>query len=146
MQADMRALLDVNVLIALLDAAHQHHRLAWQWLDANIEHGWASCPLTQNGYVRVVAQPGYPNPSPVRQAIERLRAATATVHHEFWPDQLSLLDPAHFDVERILGPRNLTDHYLLALAASRGGRLVSFDRGSALGAVREARPEHLVLI
>jgi toxin-antitoxin system PIN domain toxin len=142
----MRALLDVNVLIALLDGAHQHHRLAWQWLDGHIEHGWASCPLTQNAYVRIVAQPGYPNPSTVRQAVERLGAATRTTHHEFWPDQLSLLDDAHFDADRLLGPRYLTDHYLLALAAARGGRLVSFDRGIGLGAVRAARPEHLVLI
>lgn len=142
----MRALLDVNVLIALLDSAHLHHRLAWQWLDANIEFGWASCPLTQNGYVRIVAQPTYPNPSTVRQAIHRLSKATAAAHHEFWPDQISLLDDAQFDADRLLGPRNLTDHYLLALAASRGGRLVSFDRGIAMGAARKAQPEHLVLI
>lgn len=142
----MRALLDVNVLIALLDAAHQHHRLAWQWLDANIDHGWASCPLTQNGYVRIVAQPAYPNPSSVRQAIDRLSAAAATAYHEFWPDQISLLDAVHFDADRLLGPRNLTDHYLLALAASRGGRLVSFDRGITPGAARKGRPDHLVLL
>ena len=145
-RTEVRALLDVNVLIALLDAAHQHHRLAWQWFDANIEHGWASCPLTQNGYVRIVAQPAYPNSSSVRQAIHRLHAATATAHHEFWPDQISLLDDAYFDADRILSPRNLTDHYLLALAVSRGGRLVSFDRGIALGAARQGRPEHLVLL
>ncbi len=142
----MRALLDVNVLIALLDGAHQHHRLAWSWLDANIEYGWASCPLTQNGYVRIVAQAGYPNPSTVRQAIGRLGAATRTPHHEFWPDPLSLLDDEFFDADRLLGPRNLTDHYLLALAAAHGGRLVSFDRGIAIGAARKARPEHLVLL
>lgn len=142
----MRALLDVNVLIALLDAAHQHHRLAWDWLEGNIESGWASCPLTQNGYLRIVSQPGYPNPGTVREAISRLAAATATQHHEFWQDDLSLLDHRYFDVDRLLGPRHLTDHYLLGLAVARKGRLVSFDRGILLGAVRNARPEHLVLL
>ncbi len=142
----LRALLDVNVLIALLDAAHQHHRLAWDWLDANIEFGWASCPLTQNGYLRIVSQPGYPNPGTVREAALRLAAAAGTAHHEFWTDDLSLLDDRHFDGDRLLGPRHLTDHYLLGLAVARHGRLVSFDRGILLGAVRNARPEHLVLL
>lgn len=142
----MRALLDVNVLIALLDGAHQHHALAWAWLDANIGLGWASCPLTQNGYLRIVSRPDYPNPSTVREAALRLRLAVVTEHHEFWPDDLSLLDDRLFDVDRLLGPRHLTDHYLLGLAVARRGRLVSFDRGILLGAVRNAQPEHLVLL
>lgn len=70
----MRALFDVNVLIALLDAAHQLHAQAWTWFDANIEHGWASCPITQNGYVRIVLQPNYPNSTTVYDAISRLGA------------------------------------------------------------------------
>lgn len=139
-------LLDANVLIALLDAAHQHHRLDREWLDANLEFGWASCALTQNGYLRIVSQPGYPNPGTVREAALRLASATATEHHEFWTDDLRLLDDRYFDVDRLLGPRHLTDHYLLGLAVARNGRLVSFDRGILLGAVRNARSEHLVLL
>ena len=61
----MRALLDVNVLIALFDAAHVHHRAASDWLGANIEQGWASCPLTQNGCLRILSQPRYPNAVPL---------------------------------------------------------------------------------
>jgi hypothetical protein len=76
----------------------------------------------------------------------RLASATGTTHHEFWPDDLSLLDDRHFDVDRLLGPRHLTDHYLLGLAVARQGRLVSFDRGILPGAVRNARPEDLVLL
>lgn len=142
----MRALLDVNVLIALLDSAHQHHRLAWDWLEANIHLGWASCPLTQNGYLRIVSQPGYPNPSTARDAALRLTRATATAHHEFWADDISLLDAERFDADHLFGPRHLTDLYLLGLAVARSGRLVSFDRGIARTVVRGAQPEHLVLI
>jgi len=63
----MRALLDVNVLIALLDRDHIHHPVASDWLLANIHTGWASCPLTQNGCIRIMAQPGYPNALPPAQ-------------------------------------------------------------------------------
>ena len=68
----MRALLDVNVLIALLDQAHPHHDTALTWLRANIRHGWASCPITQNGVVRIMSQPGYPTPRPPAQVAQRL--------------------------------------------------------------------------
>lgn len=61
----MQALFDVNVLIALHDREHVHHALAAQWLESNIEHGWASCPLTQNGCLRMMSQPGYSNPLPL---------------------------------------------------------------------------------
>lgn len=142
----MRALLDVNVLIALLDAAHQHHRLAWDWFDGNISGGWASSPITQNGYVRIVAQPSYPNPATCFEAIGRLRAATATEHHEFWPDAVSLLDEQRVDASRIHGARALTDHYLLALAVHHAGRLVTFDRAIHTGAVLAATADHLVLL
>ena len=57
----MQALLDVNVLIALLDENHTHHATVSDWFADHIEHGWASCPLTQHGYVRIVSQPRYPN-------------------------------------------------------------------------------------
>ena len=89
----MRALLDVNVLIALLDAQHLHHEAAVHWLKDNIRHGWATCPITQNGCLRTMAQPAYPNCLPASAVAERLREATATAHHQFWPDHVSLLDP-----------------------------------------------------
>ena len=61
----MRALLDINVLIALLDAQHVHHQQATRWMTENIDGGWASCPLTQNGVIRIMSQPAYPNALPV---------------------------------------------------------------------------------
>ena len=88
----MRALLDVNVLIALLDSDHLHHTRAMAWLQENIQSGWASCPLTENGCIRIMSQPGYPNALPAGAIAERLAAATATSHHVFWPDAVSILD------------------------------------------------------
>lgn len=142
----MRALLDVNVLIALLDASHLHHRPATEWLANHIDQGWASSPITQNGCIRILSQPGYPNPVPAPQAAERLAEATQHPSHAFWADSISLLEPGNLVWERILSPRQVTDAYLLALAVQQGGRFVTLDRGIPLDAVAGASPGHLVVI
>jgi hypothetical protein len=142
----MRALLDVNVLIALLDADHIDHRRARHWLVAHIAEGWASCPITQNGFVRVVSQPRYPSPVPPAEAIRRLEAATNSEHHRFWPCDLSVLDGDLVERERLHGPRQVTDAYLLALATARGGCFATFDRTISLDAAPAARPANLVVI
>jgi toxin-antitoxin system PIN domain toxin len=140
----MRALLDVNVLIALLDPDHSLHLPATNWFSVNARNGWASCPITQNGCVRVMSGPGYPGALPVQAVVERLAMATKTRLHEFWPDGLSLLDPASFDPSRIHGPRQITDLYLLALAVKHRGSFVTFDRLISTDAVKRAAKAHLV--
>ena len=142
----MRSLFDVNVLIALLDAAHVHHARATLWLGENIRHGWATCPLTQNGCIRILAQPNYPNSVPAVQAAARLREAVRTVHHQFWADDQSLLDDDLFNWTHLLGPRQLTDAYLLALAVRNKGRFVTLDRRVPLAAVPGATAKHLAVI
>ena len=142
----MRALLDVNVLIALFDQDHSLHERARDWFAANVRRGWASCPITQNGCVRIMSHPRYPNPLPVGAVMERLADAAATRHHQFWADEVSLLDPRIADRTRIHGPRQITDLYLLALAIRRGGRLVSFDSSIPLTAVKGAEKKHLVTV
>ena len=142
----MRALLDVNVLIALLDAAHLHHRAATDWLAANARAGWASCPLTQNGCLRILSLPAYPNRQPAAVVAQRLGQAVADASHAFWPDSFSLLDEGRLRWDRVLGSRQVTDAYLLALAAANGGRLVTFDRGIALAAVAGAAKRHVVTL
>jgi len=142
----MRALLDVNVLIALLDAAHMHHASARTWLQANIEQGWASCPLTQNGCIRILSQPAYPGAQPPAAIASRLTEATGTQWHAFWPDDLSLLEPSFVDWRHVLGSRQLTDVYLLALAVRRSGRLVTFDHAVPLTAVKNASTAHLEIV
>lgn len=142
----MRALLDVNVLLALLDADHVDHLRARDWLRAHIESGWASCALTQNGFVRIISQPRYPSPIVPAEAIRRLLRASQTEYHELWPCDASLLDPTVIDPRRVLGHRQVTDLYLLALAARHGGRLVTFDATVSVAAVPQARPETLVVL
>jgi toxin-antitoxin system PIN domain toxin len=142
----VRALLDVNVLIALLDSDHVDHRRARAWLESEIAAGWASCPITENGFVRIVSQPRYPRPVAIAEAAGRLRRATATPHHEFWPCDTSLLDARAFRIDRLHGSRQVTDAYLLALAASRGGRFVTFDRSIPPDAVAGAEARHLVTL
>jgi uncharacterized protein len=140
----MRALLDINVLIALLDPDHSLHERAHHWFSRNVRSGWTSCPITQNGCVRIMSHPGYPNALPVRPVIERLREAIRSPSHEFWPDDVSLLDQRIADASRIHGPRQLTDLYLLALAVSRDGRFVTFDSSVPLSAIKGAEDRHLV--
>ena len=139
-----RALLDVNVLIALLDADHLHHRRASDWLSDNLAAGWASCAITQNGCIRIMSQPAYPNALPTARVAERLRTAASTTHHRFIGGALSLLDTERFDSERLLGHRAVTDAYLLGLAVQNDLRLVTFDGAVPLRAVRDATPQHLV--
>jgi hypothetical protein len=142
----MRALLDVNVLIALLDQDHAMHVPATRWLVAEAGAGWASCPITQNGCVRVMAHPSYPNRLPAGAIMERLAEAVAGTEHEFWPDDVTLLDTRVVDRKRIHGPRQVTDLYLLALAVRRGGRFVSFDASIPRAAIRGAEKRHLVAL
>jgi len=142
----MRALLDVNVLVALLDGGHLHHGAATAWLSSHARAGWASCPLTQNGCLRVLSLPSYPNPQAPARVAERLAAATADRSHAFWPDSLSLLEPKRLRWDRVLSTRHITDVYLLALAVQQGGCLVMFDRSVAIDAVPGALAKHFVLL
>lgn len=139
----MRALLDVNVLIALLDADHVHHAAATAWLEKNLKSGWASCPITQNGCIRILSQPGYPHPLPAAQVTQRLAEAASSTHHEFWPDRVSILDKNVIDPTHLLGSRQVTDAYLLALAVANKGCLLTFDRSVSLLAVAGAEKKHL---
>ena len=142
----MRALLDVNVLIALLDADHSLHARATQWFGAHARAGWASCPITENGCVRIMSHPGYPNALPVRAVMERLAEASASRFHEFWPDDISLLDGQVTISTRIHGPRQITDVYLLALAVRHGGHFVTFDNSVAHSAVIGAEKRHVLVL
>jgi uncharacterized protein len=142
----VRSLLDVNVLIALLDSDHASHGTAIRWFAKHARESWASCPITQNGCVRIMSNQGYPNPLPVQAVIERLAEACNEDIHEFWPDEVSLLDSGVVNSTRIHGPRQLTDIYLLALAVQHDGRLVTFDDGIPLAAVRRATAQNVLIL
>jgi len=140
----MRSLLDVNVLIALLDSDHSLHASAFAWFTRHARDGWASCPITQNGCIRIMSHPGYPDPLPVNELVERLREATGSGVHEFWPDDVTVLDRRVLDATRIHGPRQLTDLYLISLAVKHGGCFVTFDASITREAVHGADARHLV--
>ena len=139
------ALLDVNVLVALFDPHHIHHDTAHEWFEANRAFGWATCPLTETGFVRVVSNQAYgATGERASTGIERLRAFCSSGDHQFWRDALSLQDEM-FDLSRA-SSRQLTDVYLLGLAVNRKGRLATFDRSIPLAAVRGASREHVAHI
>jgi len=141
------ALLDVNVLVALFDPDHVHHDLAHDWFADHRAAGWATCAVTENGFLRVVSNPAYQAevPRPVA-ALEQLRRFCASGRHHFWGEPVSLRDDRLFDLALARGHRQLTDIYLLGLAKHRGGRLATFDRTIPLAAVRGARPDTLAVI
>jgi hypothetical protein len=141
-----RALLDVNVLLALLDSDHVDHERAGAWLDAEIDGGWASCPITENGFVRIISQPRYPSPVPPAHAVALLAAAREGPHHAFWPCDVTLLDPHVVDRSLVHGSRQVTDAYLLALAVAHEGRFVTFDRALSLETVHGATEDHLTVL
>ncbi len=141
-----RLLLDVNVLIALLDSDHTHHASTVRWFARHGSGGWASCPLTQNGCLRVMSNPSYPNFLPVPAVRERLAEACSTPLHVFWPDDLSLLDDAIVEPSRLYGSGQLTDIYLVALAVHRQGQLVTFDRSLPFEAVRSGGKASIVFL
>ena len=142
----MRSLLDVNVLVALLDGGHLHHRSATAWLARHERAGWASCPLTQSGCIRILSVTNYPNPQPPAAVARRLAQALNGAQHEFWPDSVSILETGRFQWDHVLTSRQITDAYLLALAVAKGGCLVTLDRGIAVKAVPGATLKNLVVL
>jgi toxin-antitoxin system PIN domain toxin len=119
-------LLDVNAVIALIDPLHVHHERAHRWFATRAEETWHTCPIVQNGVVRVVSHPKYPNSQPAPVVLASLSSLAAQAGHEFLPDSVSLLDGS-VHTERLLASSQVTDTYLLHLAASHEVLLATFD-------------------
>jgi uncharacterized protein len=130
-------LLDTNVLIALVDPAHRFHDAAEDWFVAHRHDGWATCPITQNGLVRIISHTSYPNSvgSPAA-ALALLHEMTNDKDHHFWPDDISLFNESLIDGSKLLTTAQVTDTYLLALAVKHGGKLATFDRRLVTTAVK----------
>ena len=133
----MTYLLDVNVLIALIDPGHVAHDAAHAWFETSGHEDWATCPMTENGVMRIVGHPKYPNtpgsPAAVAGIVAGLRDLPG---HHFWMDDLSLVASDLIDPARILTSAQVTDTYLLALAKAHGGKLATFDRRLSSAAVK----------
>lgn len=130
-------LLDVNVLIALVDPAHVQHDQAHEWFAQVGRKAFATCPLTENGLVRIVGHPRYPNsPGPPGVVLRSLVAIRSLAGHRFWPDDLSIADEGLIAAGLLTSHSRVTDSYLLALAHANGGRLATMDQKLATEVVR----------
>lgn len=143
----MVALLDVNVLIALFDPEHVHHEAAHDWFEVRRGDGWATCPITENGFVRVASNPNYPGRrTTIADALERLRRFQTSGYHHFWAASIALCERSRVEPRQIGSHSQLTDVYLLALAVHNDGSLATFDRGISLSSAPGAEPRHLMRI
>ena len=141
------ALLDVNVLIALFNEHHVHHDPAHDWFADHHGEPWATCPLTENAFLRILSDPSQRIPSiPLSTLAEHLDRFCRDERHEFWPDEVSFRDDRLLEVSLIRGHRQVTDVYLLALAVRRGGRLITFDQSIPIAAVKGATNASLEVI
>ena len=141
-----RYLLDVNVLIALIDPAHVQHDRAHEWFAARGQLAWATCPLTENGVLRIVGNARYPNSPGTPAAVAELVAILCSLGgHEFWPDDVTLFDRQRINTTRLLDSGQVTDTYLLALARAHDGQLATFDRHLVIDAVVDgSKALHLI--
>ncbi len=129
-------LLDVNVLLALCDGAHAQHEAAHRWFARHGHNSWATCPITENGFVRIASHPNYPNkPGEVGDVMEILRQFCATEGHNFWPDDITLRDELASGA--LVPSSQITDVYLLALAIHKDGKLATFDQRITTTAIRK---------
>lgn len=132
----MTYLLDVNVLIALMDPGHVQHNLVHEWFAKDGMSAWATCPITENGTLRILGHANYPNsPGNPAAVAPLLRTMRSLAGHVFWSDDISLLDEEKVDTARLLNSAQTTDSYLLALAQAHGGQLATLDRRLVVTAV-----------
>lgn len=141
----MTCLLDVNVLVALFDPTHVHHEIAHRWFGQQKPRGWATCPITENGLVRVLTNPSYPMKGFLADALlVRLRDFCASGGHAFLAADVSLTDAKRFDLAVVRGHKQLTDIYLLGLAEAHRARLATFD-GSISAAALASKNQRVLL-
>lgn len=143
----MTFLLDVNVMIALIDPGHIHNQQAIQWFSKHAERSWATCPITQNAVLRIVGHPSYPNfPGSPQTVQELMRRLLSLPGHEFWPDDISLLDRGVMEADGLVPSRQVTDSYLVALAHAHRGQLATFDHRLVTHGIRGGKEAlHVIL-
>jgi toxin-antitoxin system PIN domain toxin len=127
-------LLDVNLLLALTDPMHIHHKRAHNWFVEKGQQAWATCPLTENGFIRIASHPNYPNrPGDVPAVLDIFHQLCEARGHHFWPDDVSILQVLKSDA--IITHAQITDAYLLGLAVYKRGKLATLDQRIPVEAV-----------
>jgi toxin-antitoxin system PIN domain toxin len=143
----MVALLDINVLIALAWPNHIHHEAAHRWFKRHASAGWATCPLTQAGFVRVSSNTRVlSDAKSPREAIDLLTRIIRLPHHVFWSDDISITDRRYIAVEKLTGCHQITDAHLLGLALKRKGRLATLDSGIAAVVPRDVDKDRVLAV
>jgi toxin-antitoxin system PIN domain toxin len=126
---------DINLLLALTDPMHIHHEAAHRWFAEKGQDSWATCPLTQNGFIRIASHPNYPNrPGDVPAVTAILRQLCAAQGHQFWAEDISILEI--LEPAAIITHAQITDIYLAGLAVHKNGKLATLDQRMAVNAVR----------
>ena len=120
-------LLDVNVLVAMFDSTHPHHMIAHNWFSQQSGRGWRTCPITENGLLRILSNRSLQGYVPILEIAASLETAKKSDNYEFWPDSISLSQWIS-EGRRQIATSMLTDAYLLRVAESNGGALATFDR------------------
>ena len=131
-------LLDVHLLLALIDPMHIHHETAHRWFAQKGHYAWATCPITENGFIRIASHPNYPNrPGDVQTVFALLRQLCEVKGHEFWSQDISIL--GILKPGAIVTHAQITDVYLIGLAVYKQGKLATLDRRIPAGAVQGAK-------
>jgi hypothetical protein len=125
----VRFLLDVNVLVALAFPSHPSHQQAHSWFRREAGRPWATCPLTQAGFLRVASRTLGTSREAIRSALAGLERDCKSLNHEYWPIDADLRDLSDSQRSRLIGPNQITDMQLLLLAHSYRGQLATFDAG-----------------
>jgi uncharacterized protein len=123
-------LLDANVLIAMAWPSHTDHTKVQRWLAASLDEGWATCPVTESAFVRIISNPAFsPDGLTPKEANDLLRENLKHSAHRFWADEIALDQALQPVGSRIEGHNQMTDAYLLGLAMHKKSKLATLDQG-----------------
>ena len=141
-------LLDTNLLIALAWPQHVHHAKAHEWFQGVGHSGWATCPVTQAAFIRISSNPKIiADAVAPRAALEVLQKIVAISGHRFWSDDVAPAEAKIFTSAALVGHRQVTDAYLVALVQHHKGKLATFDRGvGELIQVHKDRSQYITLV
>jgi uncharacterized protein len=140
-------LLDANVLISLAWSAHRSHGKVLEWFKRRASAGWATCPLTEASFVRILSNPAFsPDALTPRDALALLQANVADPGHRFWADEVGLAHALEPFQTRITGHQRVTDAYLLGLAMHQAGKLATMDESIVTLLPEKKRQEFIELI
>ena len=137
---------DVNVLIALFDTAHQHHNMASTAFVEHNSEGWASCPVVETGFIRVISNPSYTNSVSVANAVSLLQIAISNTQHHNLHQSISILNNDCFQTAHLVSHKQLTDLYLIGMAIYHNVKLITFDRNIPTHAAIGFEPKHLLVL